>query len=204
MITTIIILGVFVYLLRHLIKPETLVEMALIGFILITLVSETVIVSGLYEKKTTTESNTESTEIYALKDSSSKQIHAKAYKGIFVAYGIADVSTSNSTYKYCSEATVGDRRVKTICTLKVPSQEVFFDDTLKDGEQSRLDVVTTTKTTKTVMKHPEKKILYAFFLPGSVYTDIFSSLKTQTQTETQYIFVIPEGSMTDDVAIDMD
>lgn len=204
MITTIIILGVFICLLRHLLKPENLVGIALIGFILITLVSNAFIVPDLYEKKTTTESNTESTEIYALKDSSSKQIHAKAYTGIFVAYGIAEERTSNSTYKYCSEATVGDRKVKTIRTLKVPSQEVFFDDTLKDGEQSRLDVVTTTETTETVMKYPEKKILYAFFLPGSVLRDMFSSLETQTQTETQYIFVIPEGSMTDDVTIDME
>lgn len=202
MITTIIILGIVIYSLRHFTKfakRYSLVLTVLIGFLEIIAFSDVFIVSNLYEEKTTSESNIESTEIYALKDSASKKIHTKAYNGIFVTYGLAEDPTSYSTYKYCSEVVVGDRKVKAIRSLKARSQDVFFDDTLKDGSLSRLNVVKTTETKKKILKQPNKRILYLFFLPGSTTRDILYSLGlgTKMQTQTQYIFVVPEGSVTE-------
>lgn len=174
------------------------------GFCLITIVSGIFVASREYTEEDTTTSDTESKEIYALKDSASQESRITIYNGIFIISGTTSTWDGDSTYKYCVEDTVDGRKVKKITTLTADAEDVFFDDTLEDASKARLDVITTKEKKGEFLKHPENKLWYASFIPGSMMDEAVSILSHEHYTETQYIFVVPQGSITNEIDIDME
>lgn len=56
-----------------------------------------------------------------------------------------------------------------------------------------------------ILKHPENNLLYDLFIPGSIIGKPLTQIINAEYIETQcYIFVVPQGSITNEVNIDME
>lgn len=202
MITTLILMAIFVGVSIILVRKfPILKEIDFSSFVItclcflfvIVFVSCEFICPKFYKKKCSTD--TESQRIFSLKDTSANQI-----EGTFVFATGHIESDEVVTYKYCTEATVDGKKVKEIKSLKVDNNEIYFDESLKKDESPRLEMC--KKTTYKELKHPEKSNIYKKFVPGyRLFSDYIQDIK---HTETKYVFVVPEGSISYDFNVDME
>lgn len=202
MITTLILMAIFVGVSIILVRIfpiwngiglDFFVEECVVFLIIIVIVSCEFICPCLYKKKYSTD--TENQRIFSLKDTSANQV-----KGTFILATGHMESDEVVTYKYCAEATVDGKKVKEIKFLKADNNEIYFDESLKKDESPRLEI--RKKTTYKELKHPEKSNTYKKFVPG--YHLFCNYVKECEYTETKYVFVVPEGSISYDFNVDME
>lgn len=112
---------------------NSVVSSAIIGFVIFVFSTMTLYDSCFDEDgRVLTKKSVDTCNIYSLSDTSEQNISGHYNKAFVLASG--DITSSNQiSYKYYSEDNVNGKKVKKINVLNTKDNDIYFNDTLKDG-----------------------------------------------------------------------